>query len=108
MPNTYSKELAELFAENPQAALAEADRVLTNYEIYIDLLRDAVVEGNREILLLEKAPSFWGWNVRFERNWRDLWIGVFWKHDRFGRFDLWLILLPCFPLHIRNYRESWS
>ena len=40
----------------------------------------------------------WAW--RFEWKLPDLWIGVFWKHGKFGDFDIWICLIPCVPLHI--------
>jgi hypothetical protein len=45
--------------------------------------------------------GFW----RFEFKVEDAWVGAFWKHQPwtnggFERFDLWVCLLPCVPLHV--------
>lgn len=47
---------------------------------------------------------------QFELKWEDLWIGAFWKKsqesDSVRRFDLWICLIPCVPLHIwKRYHE---
>lgn len=56
-----------------------------------------------------------GLKMRLEFVPRDLWVGVFWRHDTsrspavpwaFQRYDLWLCLFPCFPLHATWYREG--
>jgi len=49
-------------------------------------------------------------NIRPERKWEDLWVGVFWKKTavisrrRTGhamiRLDIWICVIPCFPLHV--------
>jgi len=37
---------------------------------------------------------------------QDCWIGVYWKKDpyalapNYGRFDLWICLIPCLPIKI--------
>lgn len=36
--------------------------------------------------------------LRFEFKKEDAWIGAFWRRTG-DRFDLWLCLVPCFPLH---------
>ncbi len=36
---------------------------------------------------------------------RDLWIGVYWDRSPV-RLDVYICVVPCFPLHIRIYRES--
>lgn len=45
--------------------------------------------------------------VRLERKWQDIWIGAFWKSSWFvdgreaaRRVDVWLCVVPCFPIHI--------
>ena len=57
--------------------------------------------------------------LRWRLEWKpeDLWVGVFWKQDNsrdsllvafpfaFDRYDLWLCLLPCLPIHVTWYRE---
>ena len=54
---------------------------------------------------------------RFEFKLQDLWLGVFWKRSEeqyfveakkfftATRVDIWICLLPCFPLHIVNVGE---
>lgn len=39
------------------------------------------------------------WGCRWERKVADCWIGVFWKREA-RRLDIWICLVPCFPLHI--------
>lgn len=54
-----------------------------------------------------------GLNVQLEWKPQDLWIGIFWRRDpyaveqplAFRRYDIWLCLLPCLPLHFTWYRE---
>ena len=51
------------------------------------------------------------WRLEFVP--RASWIGVFWRRElrcfhqpfAFDRYDLWLCLLPCCPLHVTWYRE---
>lgn len=45
--------------------------------------------------------------VTLEFKLEDCWIGVFWRRRRTweecmggGSMDIWLCLLPCFPIHI--------
>jgi hypothetical protein len=47
--------------------------------------------------------------ARLEFKLADMWIGVFWKRSPFWlntglprhiRTDVWVCVLPCFPLHI--------
>jgi hypothetical protein len=37
--------------------------------------------------------------IRVERKWEDAWIGVFWKRQP-DRCDIWICIVPCFPIHI--------
>ncbi len=39
------------------------------------------------------------WICRIEFKLQDLWVGVFWKNTTY-QFDVWICLVPCFPLHI--------
>ena len=46
--------------------------------------------------------------VRFEFKPQDLWVGAFWKSRAYagGRStDVWLCLLPMFPLHVSWWRQ---
>jgi hypothetical protein len=36
--------------------------------------------------------------LRIEYKFEDFWIGAFWRRDG-DRFDLWVCLIPCFPIH---------
>jgi len=38
--------------------------------------------------------------VRFEWTLADLWVGVFWRRERYS-LDVWVCLLPCIPLHLQ-------
>ena len=49
------------------------------------------------LLQLEVAPPC-GWFLRLEWVPNDLWIGIYWKVLK-GRLDLWMCLIPCFPIH---------
>lgn len=54
--------------------------------------------------------------VRIERKWADLWIGVYWRHQRVSRslvspyehqLHVWVCLVPCVPLHVMvTWREG--
>lgn len=45
----------------------------------------------------------------FEYKLEDFWIGAFWKVESdpkyrlFDRLDVWICLIPCFPLHLMFY-----
>jgi hypothetical protein len=43
-------------------------------------------------------------NIRIEFKPEDLWIGVFWRkqHEQgwHTRFDVWICILPCVPIHV--------
>lgn len=48
--------------------------------------------------------------ARLEYKAQDIWIGVFWKNTAFingsyggsyKRVDVWVCIVPCFPLHLR-------
>lgn len=70
--------------------------------------------------MLERLASLLlgpGATAHFEWEPRDLWVGAFWKKDDFGpayhcssltkleqRYDLWVCLVPCLPLHVTWFR----
>ena len=43
---------------------------------------------------------------------QDFWIGIFWKSGfnwpigDFKLIDIWICLIPCFPLHIRLHNKK--
>jgi hypothetical protein len=39
------------------------------------------------------------WRWRLEWKPQDLWVGAYWKSG-WDRFDLWICLVPCLPIHI--------
>lgn len=43
---------------------------------------------------------------RFEWNYHDLWVGVFWKDDGLT-LDVYICILPCIPLHLQ-WGQDWS
>jgi len=52
--------------------------------------------------------------IRFEVKLQDFWIGAFWKKHIDWNFlggwelritDIWVCLIPCFPLHVRLVKE---
>jgi len=49
-------------------------------------------------------------NMRFKL--QDFWIGVFWKSysnwptKEFKFIDIWICLVPCFPLHVKLYKNN--
>ena len=38
-------------------------------------------------------------SIRFEFKLNDFWVGMFWKNTK-DQFDVWVCLIPCFPIHI--------
>jgi len=58
-------------------------------------------------------------SVKWEFNLRDMWIGVYWKktynytgqthpgatpkHRRHISTDIWICIIPCFPIHIKKH-----
>lgn len=67
--------------------------------------------------------------VRLEVVWRDLWVGVFWRKKAYPdpscpvvawrggrvvegrmlvRYDVWVCLVPCLPIHLSWERPSWE
>jgi hypothetical protein len=51
-------------------------------------------ENNKVLLRL----STFGWRLQLEWKLEDMWFGLFWKNTH-ERIDIWLCLIPCFPLH---------
>lgn len=52
------------------------------------------------------------WAVHIERKVEDCWIGVFWRRQpmRHGitwgyRLDVWICIVPCFPIHIMRFKR---
>jgi len=37
--------------------------------------------------------------IRLEFKKEDCWIGLYWKKSN-SRLDIWVCLIPCFPIHI--------
>jgi hypothetical protein len=49
--------------------------------------------------------------VRVEWKPEDLWVGAYWRRTQervwwSRRYDLWICLLPCLPLHVTWYRPG--
>lgn len=42
--------------------------------------------------------------ARFEFKLEDFWIGAFWRREA-ARWDIWVCLIPCFPLHLTWWDE---
>jgi len=42
--------------------------------------------------------------IRFEFKLQDFWIGLFWKKLE-NQTDIWICLIPCFPIHITRFRS---
>ena len=45
------------------------------------------------------------WGVCLEFKLQDMWMGVYWK-NRKQDIDIWICLLPCFPIHYWSGREK--
>jgi len=45
------------------------------------------------------------WNFCLEFKLADLWVGAFWSEDDIGLIDIYICVLPCLPIHIRNYNQ---
>lgn len=46
-------------------------------------------------------------SVSIEFNPHDIWVGIYWRvrfgrYDTFLRKDVYICLIPCFPIHIWN------
>jgi hypothetical protein len=53
-----------------------------------------------------KTHQSW-WTIRVEFVLRDFWVGAYWKRvlivsGPVWRFDLYVCLIPCFPIHFRS------
>ncbi len=51
-----------------------------------------------------KKALYTGFSVKWEFAPRDLWLGLYWKKTHrwaldMDCFDVWLCLIPCFPIH---------
>ena len=51
----------------------------------------------------KQTVRFW---MRMEFVPRDAWIGVFSRNHRQIKYDIWICLIPCFPLHISWLRVA--
>jgi len=47
--------------------------------------------------------------IKFEFKIRDMWIGIYWTYGTivlvyerksYVQYDIWLCLVPCFPIHL--------
>lgn len=47
--------------------------------------------------ILFKFPTK-GWLLQLEWKLQDMWGGVYWENTP-ERFDIWICLIPCLPLH---------
>lgn len=50
------------------------------------------------------------WRVSLEREWRDVWVGVYWDKERRTMatvFHVYLCLVPCLPIHVQVLRNRW-
>ncbi len=42
-------------------------------------------------------------HICLEVKWADCWVGVFWRRTKvlgYWKWDVWVCLLPCVPLHL--------
>lgn len=39
------------------------------------------------------------YSIRFEWKLADMWIGVYWRRERYT-LHIWICFLPCIPLHV--------
>ena len=53
--------------------------------------------------------------VRLEFKRQDLWIGMYWRKTKVNlplhqllRWDFWICVVPCFPLHIWFRDARWN
>lgn len=56
--------------------------------------------------------------IRWEFKKEDCWIGVYWERSDYfldtdksyvypnGQLDIWICLIPCFPIHITKITEK--
>lgn len=62
----------------------------------------------RELLVISYKPGQHRLSLEFKL--QDFWVGAFWKTSytewsNTVHFDLWLCLLPCFPLHWKRVKR---
>ncbi len=71
------------------------------------------------VKITEEASLFGPWRIRplrwlltatIEFKKQDAWVGAFWKRTPFDRegwdaWDVWVCLIPCFPVHVWWYRK---
>jgi len=53
--------------------------------------------------LLNYDGIYWGIRLGFKIE--DMWVGGFWKKKP-REIDIWLCLVPCFPIHYWSGREK--
>lgn len=39
------------------------------------------------------------WKVLVDFNLHDCWVGCHWKRSGGPRIDIWICVIPCFPVH---------
>lgn len=43
--------------------------------------------------------DFETWSIGLEFKLQDVWVGFYWENS-YEDFDIWLCLIPCFPIHL--------
>jgi hypothetical protein len=55
----------------------------------------------------------WGWPIGDRFRWRiefklaDFWVGLFWRRSLYEVEDVWLCVIPCFPVHFEREQPHW-
>lgn len=49
------------------------------------------------------SGEYWGLSLEFKLS--DMWVGVFWRNGKYD-IDIWVCLIPCFPMHYWSGRKN--
>ncbi len=46
------------------------------------------------------------WKIFLEFKLQDMWVGAYWQKSFERDLDIWICLIPCFPIHIMYYEPQ--
>lgn len=96
----------------------------------IDRRNPGGLSARRVIAMFFPTVEGWNWTIGFERKWQDAWVGAHWRslssiayeidprfpvvtskrgtHYQRTNFDLWVCIVPFFPLHLMAWRPRMT